>query len=44
MFALLCGVLLLQESLQPLQWVGAGLALASVLLINRRQQLWQGHS
>ena len=43
-FALLCGVLLLQESLQPLQWVGAGLALASVLLINRRQQLWQGPS
>ena len=43
-FALLCGVLLLQESLEPLQWLGASLALASVLLINRRQQLWGGSS
>ena len=41
-FALLCGVLLLEEQLRPLQWLGAGLALVSVLLINRRQQLWQG--
>ncbi|MCP9882659.1 DMT family transporter [Cyanobium sp. Alchichica 3B3-8F6] len=41
-FALLCGVLLLDEQLRPLQWLGAVLALASVLLINRRQQLWQG--
>ena len=41
-FALLCGVLFLEESLEPLQWVGALLALVSVLLINRRQQLWQG--
>jgi len=41
-FALLCGVLFLDESLEPLQWVGALLALVSVLLINRRQQLWQG--
>jgi drug/metabolite transporter (DMT)-like permease len=32
----------LEESLEPLQWVGALLALVSVLLINRRQQLWQG--
>jgi drug/metabolite transporter (DMT)-like permease len=41
-FALLCGVWLLDEQLQPLQWLGAGLALVSVLLINRRQQLWRG--
>lgn len=41
-FALICGVLWLEESLAPLQWVGALLALASVLLINRRGQLWQG--
>jgi drug/metabolite transporter (DMT)-like permease len=41
-FALLCGVLLLDEQLRPLQWLGAALALVSVLLINRRQQLWQG--
>jgi drug/metabolite transporter (DMT)-like permease len=39
-FALLCGFLLLEERLRPLQWLGAGLALGSVLLINRRQQLW----
>jgi drug/metabolite transporter (DMT)-like permease len=30
--------------LQPLQWLGALLALVSVLLINRRQQLWRGTS
>jgi len=41
-FALLCGLLLLDERLQPLQWLGAALALGSVLLINRRAQLWQG--
>jgi drug/metabolite transporter (DMT)-like permease len=41
-FALGCGVLWLGEQLRPLQWLGAGLALASVLLINRRAQLWQG--
>jgi drug/metabolite transporter (DMT)-like permease len=41
-FALLCGVLLLDEQLRPLQWLGALLALGSVLLINRRQSLW-GH-
>ena len=41
-FALLCGLLLLDERLLPVQWLGAVLALLSVLLINRRQQLWQG--
>ena len=41
-FALVCGVLWLGEQLRPLQWLGAGLALLSVLLINRRAQLWQG--
>lgn len=40
-FALLCGVLLLGEGLRPLQWLGAALALGSVLLINRRQVLWE---
>jgi drug/metabolite transporter (DMT)-like permease len=40
-FAVLCGVVWLQESLAPLQWLGAALALGSVLLINRRAQLWQ---
>jgi drug/metabolite transporter (DMT)-like permease len=40
-FALLCGVVWLHEQLQPLQWVGAVLALVSVLLINRRSLLWQ---
>ncbi|MFM7676850.1 MAG: DMT family transporter [Synechococcus sp.] len=42
LFALLCGVLFLQEGLEPLQWFGAGLALVSVVLIHRRQRLWQG--
>jgi drug/metabolite transporter (DMT)-like permease len=41
-FALLCGFLLLGERLQPLQWVGAALALISVLLIHQRQRIWQG--
>ena len=41
-FALLCGVLWLGEQLRPLQWFGAALALVSVLLINRRRQLWEG--
>lgn len=41
-FALLSGVLLLHETLQPLQWLGAVIALLSVLLINRRQLLWHG--
>ena len=40
-FALLCGVVLLQEQLEPLQWLGAALALVSVVLINRRASLWQ---
>jgi drug/metabolite transporter (DMT)-like permease len=41
-FALLCGVLLLNEQLRPLQWLGAALALVSVLLINRRAAIWEG--
>jgi drug/metabolite transporter (DMT)-like permease len=41
-FALGCGVLWLGEQLRPLQWLGTALALVSVLLINRRAQLWQG--
>ena len=40
-FALLCGVLLLGEQLRPLQWLGTAFALGSVLLINRRQPLWE---
>jgi drug/metabolite transporter (DMT)-like permease len=40
-FALLCGFLLLDERLLPLQWVGALLALVSVVLINRRGVLWR---
>ena len=40
-FALLSGVLVLHESLQPLQWLGAAIALISVVLINRRQSLWE---
>ena len=43
-FALLCGVVFLDENLLPLQWIGAGLALISVALINRRQPLWEGPS
>ena len=39
-FALLFGIALLHEHLQPLQWLGASLALVSVLLINRRVALW----
>jgi drug/metabolite transporter (DMT)-like permease len=41
-FALLSGLLFLDESLRPLQWLGALLALLSVLLIHQRQALWQG--
>jgi drug/metabolite transporter (DMT)-like permease len=44
LFALVCGQALLGEDLRPLQWLGAAVALGSVLLINRRQQLWQGVS
>ena len=40
-FALLTGVLVLHERLLPLQWLGAAIALVSVLLINRRQSLWE---
>jgi drug/metabolite transporter (DMT)-like permease len=43
-FALLSGLLFLEESLRPLQWLGALLALLSVLLIHQRQPLWQGRS
>jgi len=43
-FALLTGVLLLHERLQPLQWLGAAVALISVVLINRRQALWEPRS
>jgi drug/metabolite transporter (DMT)-like permease len=39
-FALLTGMLLLGERLRPLQWLGASLALVSVVLIHRRQILW----
>ncbi len=42
-FAVLCGVLLLEERLGPLQWLGALLALLSVVLINQRARLWQAH-
>ena len=41
-FALLSGLLFLEESLRPLQWLGALLALLSVLLIHQRQALWLG--
>jgi drug/metabolite transporter (DMT)-like permease len=40
-FALSTGLVLLGEHLQPLQWLGVALALGSVLLINRRAELWQ---
>ena len=39
-FALLTGMVLLGERLRPLQWLGAGLALVSVVLIHRRRLLW----
>ncbi|RAM51494.1 MAG: EamA family transporter [Hapalosiphonaceae cyanobacterium JJU2] len=38
-FALLFGNLLLQEVLSPLQWVGVGLTLVSIYLINQRDVL-----
>ena len=41
-FALLCGLLLLHERLGSSQWLGAVLALVSVVLINRRERIWQG--
>jgi drug/metabolite transporter (DMT)-like permease len=39
-FAVFCGVLFLKEQLRPQQWLGAGLALISVLLIHQRARLW----
>ncbi len=39
-FALLCAMALLEERLGLLQWLGVLLALISVLVINRRHQLW----
>ncbi|MEB3325366.1 MAG: DMT family transporter [Cyanobacteriota bacterium] len=39
-FAVFCGVLFLEEQLHPQQWLGAGLALVSVLLIHQRGRLW----
>jgi drug/metabolite transporter (DMT)-like permease len=33
-------VVLLGEQLRPLQWLGAALALVSVVLINRRMSIW----
>jgi len=43
-FALLCGLVLLGEHLRPLQWLGVALALVSVLLLNRRRDLWEGRA
>ena len=43
-FALLCGLALLHEHLGPLQWLGVLLALVSVVLLNRRRELWEGPS
>ena len=40
-FALATGGVLLGEQLRLLQWFGVVLALGSVLLINRRSELWQ---
>lgn len=49
-FALLFGNLVLQEVLMPLQWVGVGLTLISIYLINQREVLhtwlqrqWSAH-
>ena len=42
LFALLCGVALLGEQLRPLQWLGAALALMSVVLVHRRALIWDG--
>ena len=41
-FALVSGLFFLDERLRPLQWLGALLALVSVLLIHQRQSVWQG--
>jgi drug/metabolite transporter (DMT)-like permease len=40
-FALLFGNLFLAEVLEPLQWVGVGLTLVSIYLINQREQFSQ---
>ena len=40
-FALATGGVLLGEQLRLLQWFGVVMALGSVLLINRRSELWQ---
>lgn len=40
-FALLFGNLFLAEVLEPLQWIGVGLTLVSIYLINQREQLRQ---
>jgi drug/metabolite transporter (DMT)-like permease len=40
-FALLFGNLFLSEVLDPIQWVGVGLTLVSIYLINQREQLLQ---
>ncbi|MCS5693525.1 DMT family transporter [Cyanobium sp. FGCU-6] len=40
-FALFTGMVLLGERLRPLQWLGAALALVSVVLIHRRQVFWR---
>ena len=39
-FAVLCGVLFLSEQLRLQQWLGAALAMVSVLLIHQRARLW----
>ncbi|MFN6340502.1 MAG: DMT family transporter [Cyanobacteriota bacterium] len=39
-FALLCGIVFLDEHLRPMQWAGTALALVSVVLINQRMVLW----
>jgi drug/metabolite transporter (DMT)-like permease len=39
-FAVFCGVLFLAEQLRLQQWLGAGLAMVSVLLIHQRARLW----
>ena len=42
-FALLFGNLILSEVLTPLQWVGVGLTLISIYLINQRDN-WRGEN